>query len=428
MSSITKPGTPPPSTSTKPQLLFLGLGLLSFALLWAAPVALLVWVLGMFFGSIGIAEMLERTRGLAPTTYGGAFWLAVVVTVAVAALEVRAMIRGTESRSWAFRFITRPSTAYFALLMPTVLLVRLDTRGTDVPDILTTTLLLCCLGYVWFILPLGMAAVAWRLTWWMWQKGSGSSFAAGVLGMLGLSFATCTPLVCAVDDEEEPWPPAERAGEAFGRGFERARGQDAVDGSHTLMVELAEVLDEQKSITPSPSPSETYQTDSARFDGCVEDLFRGGTNSLREQKISSFTGQYFLDRSVAQDIVQDAILELCLRHARIGSEPFDNLAAVFNKKADDRRRNWHRGQGARNRCAVRLAGRYVDPRDLPAVESETFERAYCSLDEDERLILELSALDYEAGAIGEPLGLSAETVRQRKHRAIKKVRHLLQPH
>ncbi len=243
MSDLVKPADPSPSGDT-PHLVFLASGLVAFVILWAVPVAVLVWLSSMFFGSVGIAEALERTRGLAPTTYGGAFWLSVVITLVMVALEVRALLRGAPGRgSWLLRFITRPSTAYWVLILPTVLLVRVDTRGTDVPDILTTTLLLCCLGYVWFVLPLGVAAVAWRLTRWMWRKGAGSGFTSGVLGTLGLSFAMCTPVMCVVNDEDEPWAPVEEVGKAFDRGFDRASGQDAVDGSRTLMGALAEVLD-----------------------------------------------------------------------------------------------------------------------------------------------------------------------------------------
>lgn len=431
--SLTKPESPPTGASTKPQLLFLGLGLLSFALLWAVPVGLIVWVLGWFFGSVGIAEALERTRGLAPTTYGGAFWLAVVVTVTMGALEVRAMIRKQpERRSWLLRVITRPSTAYWVLIVPTVFLVRLDIRGTDIPDILTTTLLLCCLGYVWLILPLAMAAVSWRLTWWMWRKGSGSSFAAGVLGTLGLSFASCTPLVCVAEDEDEPVPAVERVGKAFDRGFDRANGQDAIDGSRALMGALAEVIENDRtsppSSAPAPTSTEKEQTNAVLFDECIAELVRGGKSSLRDRKISAFVSQHYLDRGSAEDIVQEAVLELCLRHARIGKEPYANVAAVFNTKADNRRMNWHRRQRVRDQCSVALAGFYSDPQDLPGSESAAFDRAYCSLDENERLILELSALGHEAGRIGEPLGLSSADVRQRKHRAIKKVRRLLQLH
>lgn len=428
--SLTKPEAPPASASTKPQLLFLGLGLLSFALLWAAPVALCVWVLGWFFGSVGIAEALERTRGLAPTTYGGAFWLAVVVTVVMAVLEVRAMIRKQpERRSWLLRFITRPSTAYFALILPTVLLVRLDVRGTDVPDILTTTLLLCCLGYVWFILPLAMAAVSWRVTWWMWRKGSGSSFAAGVLGMLGISFASCTPLMCVVEDDEEPAPSVERVGNAFDRGFDRAEGQDAIDGSRALMGALAEVIDNEPARSSRSSSDSTEvsseSTDKDLFGDCVTTLVSGGSSSHKEIQISIFIRRHGFDRITAEQIVQDAVLDLCLRHANPMKSPYANVAAVFNLRADSRRKNWLRNQSSRNRCVIRAQGFYDVPQDELTLESAALDRALCDLDGRDRRILELSALGHDSSTIGQLVGLSKDAVRQRKAQAIKRVRKQL---
>jgi DNA-directed RNA polymerase specialized sigma24 family protein len=440
--SITTPTGPSSDGSTTPHVVFLAFGLVAFAVLWALPVAVLVWLSGMFFGSVGIAEMLEGTRGLAPTTYGGAFWLAVVITLAMVALEVRTLIRGApEGRSWLLRFITRPSTAYFVLIMPTVLLVRLDTRGTDVPDILTTTLLLCCLGYVWFVLPLGMAAVAWRLTWWLWRKGTSSGFAAGVLGTLGLSFAMCTPVVCVANDEDEPFQPVERVTEAFGRGFDRAKGQDAIDGSRTLMSSLAEVSEsEPKALAPAPEvvkddrngfpffggSKATQQTDAELFEECIEEIFRGGTTSIRGMFLSSLVSRHSLDRAVAEDIVQDAALELCLRHARVGSEPYEKLATIFAKKVDSRLKNWYRYQDVRNRCVMSVVG-YYEPQEQSIEELMDFGRAYhCALAEEDRRILKLSTDGHDARSIGAPAGLSAEAVGQRKSRAIRTVRDLLQ--
>lgn len=442
--SLTKPTSLPPPPSTGPQLFFLGLGLLSFALLWAVPVAVLVWLSSMFFGSVGIAEALERTRGLAPTTYGGAFWLAVVITVAMVALEVRALVRGAPGRgSWLLRFITRPSTAYWVLIVPTWLLVRLDTRGTDVPDILTTTLLLCCLGYVWFVLPLGVAAVAWRLTWWLWRKGASSGFAAGVLGTFGLSFAMCTPVVCAVNDEDEPWPPVEKVGKAFDRGFDRAKGQDAVDGSRTLMGTLAEELDNGPKVqTPASEVAKddrkgfpfldgsaaTQQTDAELFDACIEDLFRGGATSIRGTSLSSLVYRHSLSRAAAEDIVQDAALELCLRHARVGSEPYEKLGTIFAKKIESRLKNQYRSHDVRDRCRVTVAGLYYEPRSLPVDELAAYDQALCTLDPEDREIIMRDVEGHESASIGAALGLSAEAVRQRKSRGIKKLRGLLQTH
>lgn len=428
--SLIKPTGQGSGPTNTPHLVFLALGLVAFAVLWALPVVVLVWLSGMGFGSVGIAEMLERTRGLAPTTYGGAFWLSVAITVTMVALEVRALVRGApEHRSWLLRFITRPSTAYWVLIGPTLLLVRIDTRGTDVPDILTTTLLLCCLGYVWFVLPLGVASVAWRLTWWMWRKGSASGFGSGLLGTLGLSFAVCTPVVCVVNDE--PPKPVAKVTKVLGHGFDRARGQDAIDGSRTFMSAIAEEVEPQAKTTSeaaSTPSTEAELTDAKLFDDCVKELLRGGESSLRNRKISVFVNRYYLDRGNAEDIVQEAVLELCLRHARIGREPYANVAAVFNMKADSRRLRWHQRQRVRDQCAVGLAGAYVGPQDLPAAESAAFDRAYCSLDEVEREILERDVLGQDSAEIGALLGLKPATVRQRKHRAIEKVLRLLQLH
>jgi DNA-directed RNA polymerase specialized sigma24 family protein len=422
----------PTATGTKRPLMFLAVGLLSFAILWAVPVALVVWLFGFAFGSVGIAELLERTRGLAPTTYGGAFWLAVTITVVMAVLEVRAMARKpTERPPFLIRFITRPSTAFIVLFFPTLLLVRLDIRGTDVPDIITTTLLLCCLGYIYFILPLALAAVSWRITRWMWRLGSSSSFAAGLLGMLGLAFASCTPLVCAVnDDDESPSPRLARIDDAIGRGFDELERQDAVDGSRAFMGALAEVIEnEPKRSPPSNSSSTTKDdVDKDRFGECVKELYRGHPNSLRNQKVSVFVLKHRLDQSTAEEIVDDAVLKLCTRHAIIGSEPYANLAAVFNLRADSRRKNWFRKQGNRNRCVTMAYGSAVTAEDPLTVESSAIDRALCSLDEADRRILELSAIDHEARWIGEQLGLSPEAVRQRKRRALESIRRLLQLH
>lgn len=394
MTSLTTPDSPPAGASTKPQLLFLGLGLLSFAVLWAAPVALAIWLLGWFFGSVGIAEALERTRGLAPTTYGGAFWLAVIITLAMVALEVRAMIRKDPARrSWLLRFITRPSTAYFPLIVPTVLLVRIDMRGTDVPDIITTTLLLCCLGYVWFILPLAMAAVSWRLTWWMWRKGSGSSFAAGVLGMLGLSFASCMPLVCVVDDDEhdEQWPMTDEVGKAFARGFDRAKGQDAIDGSRALMGALAEV--NEPSSTPTSETSKRYTTHE-----CMEKLVEpenGGPSRLTKV-IRKLRRDYENRRIEVEDLVYWKMIDICVDEPRRDDKKLFGLllAASRNGLADIYRHGEVEAKwkpvltGYRARCLIDASDEVEESYEDRQHRLVTAVEALATLHPDDRALLD----------------------------------------
>jgi len=325
----------PSGDSTTPNLVFLAFGLVSFALLWAVPAAVLVWLSSMSFGSVGIAELLESTRGLAPTTYGGAFWLAIVATVAMVALEARTLIRRAPERgSWLLRFITRPSTACTVLIVPTLVLVRVDTRGTDVPDIITTTLLLCCLGYVWFVLPLGIAAVAWRLTWWMWRKGVTSGFAAGVLGTIGFVFATCTPVVCAVNDEDDPLEPVAHVSKAFGRGFDRAKGQDAIDGSRTLMKTLAEVIDGE--VNPSPPNGTTETGGRYTTDECMEELVETENDgSSRLAKVIRKLRSAYPGLEI-EDVVYWKMIDICVDEPDRNDEDLFGLllAASRNGLAD----------------------------------------------------------------------------------------------
>lgn len=427
-SASSSPGAADASTAS--HLTFLVCGLIAFAVVCAAPTVLMTWVFTMIYGSIGVAELLERTRGLAPTTYGGAFWLAVTITVVMGGLEIRALLSKAKDRqSFFLRFITRPSTAYWVLIVPTVLLVRIDIKGTDVPDIITTTLLLCCLGYLWFILPLGLGAVAFRLTRWMWRMGTRSGFFAGALGMLGLAFASCVPVVCVVDDDE--WRPSARARKAFSRGMDEARGQDAIDGTRAFMGGLAEAYDGgPKALVAAPTavPEERQgfpllgdgDTDSERFGECMEKLQLGKPNSLRDKKIDVFVRQRGVSMIDAEQIVDRAMLELCVRHATVGGTPIDKLDVVFRLRAESRLKNWFRSRDRYRQCVTLLKAEPTDFEDPLAVESRAVDRALCELQEIDRRVLELSAMSRDDQEIGEVLGLTRANVRQRRRRALEK--------
>jgi DNA-directed RNA polymerase specialized sigma24 family protein len=425
------PPTDPPSAdrsvASGGQLAFLTFGLLLFVLLFALPMILLFWLVSAFIGSIGVAEALERTRGLAPTTYGGAFWLAVAFTGVMALLELRAIASAKKGAPGFLRsLLTRPSAGLFGLFVPTFFLVRADIKGTDVPDILTTTLLLCCLGYV----PLPLLAASWRLTRWMWKIGKNSGFASGALGTLGLAFATCVPLVCAGSDESPNDEASTAAFAAFERGIKDAEGKGPVDGSLALLTALAEDTTQDPPLQHAPASGIPWLGAGSkdRFDECIHTLHRDSdSKSARDQTIHYLVARG-TERDLAEQIVQEALLEVCLGHAK---GPYDDLKKRFRWLTHQRSKNEWRRRSFADSCMIAIQ-RDFEFGDDGALERHAdalaLNRALCELGDPDAAILRATADGYEAAEIGLSLNppLTAATVRKRRERARKILREQLQ--
>lgn len=416
------PAVRPRAGASGGQLRFLALSVVLFVLLGVVPVVVLLALAGALLGSLGIAELLEQSQGLAPTTYGWGFWLAVVFTVGMAVLEVRALLKGSKKEEGFFhRLLTRPSAALFLLFGPAIVLVRINAK-IDVPDILTTTLLLCCLGYVYFILPLAMVGWAFRLVRWMWHVGRTSGYASGAFGVLGLALATCLPTtLCAVEDLKPPISPAQER--ALSKGLQDADGKGGVDGSLALLTALA-TADAALSPAVPTSPAGGFWSgrgDKDLFDECIERLFKGGYRSVRDKQVSLFTSQG-MDRGLAEDVVQHAAIDICLHHAR---EPAEDLVRRFKKRSKDRRINEYRRQGVRDACAFTVKTSYYAGTPEPTLESGAVDDALCSLSEADREILRLFADDLDFKSIGQRLGMTADNARKRKERALAQLRKIL---
>lgn len=100
------------------QVLFLLLGLLLFLVLCALPIAAILWMGSAFLGSFGVAELLERTRGLAPDTFKLAFKGTLVFTGVMALVELGRIFGGPPAdRSWFGRLVTRPATGLLLLFI-----------------------------------------------------------------------------------------------------------------------------------------------------------------------------------------------------------------------------------------------------------------------------------------------------------------------
>jgi len=408
------PTEPNPSTASGGQLAWLGFGLGLGFFCFVLPAWFLVWLASTVFGTFGIAEFLERTRGLAATTYGGAFWLATAFTALMVLVELIAIFRPKEERPGCLvAILTRPSLALFFLAIPTWLLVKIDLGGTDVPDILTTFLLLVSLGYIFAILPIALFALCSRVTRSLWRIGKASGFRAGVFGTLGLALAAVMPLVCATQDSTDA---DDDAAEEFAAQLEHGvtvlEREGLPDGSLLLL----------KEITEAPGHSLPLRKPKDLFDECIEDLFRDP--QTMQKTINSLSRDKF-GYELAEQIAQETAIEVCLGHS---DRPLENVESRFVWLASQRRKNAWRHTNLVQRCRIAVEQHYYDPLPIsPEDHAQLLQlnRALCSLEKLDREVLKGSAMGFNATEIAAKLGISASAVRQRKKRALAKLRRLL---
>lgn len=411
------PTEPNPSTASGGQLAWLGFGLGLGFICFALPAWFLVWLASTVFGTIGIADLLEQTRGLAPTTYGGAFWLATAFTSLMVLVELFAIFRPKEERPGCLvAILTRPSLALFFLAIPTWLLVKIDMGGTDVPDILTTFLLLVSLGYIFVILPIALLALCCRVARSLWRFGKGSGFRSGVFGTLGIALATLLPLVCATHDPTEA---DDDEGEEIAAQLEHGAAvidrEGLPDGSLILL----------KEITEAPGHSLPRLKPKDLFDECIEDLFRDGDGRSHLRKTISDLASGGTDLDLAEQIAQETAIEVCLGHSK---SPFDNVESRFLWLARQRKKNHWRHTSVVQRCTIAVEQHFYDP--LPSsptdhVQQLQLNRALCSMEKLDREVLRDWAIGFNATEIAAKRGISASTVRQRKKRALAKLRRML---
>ncbi|WP_434419672.1 sigma-70 family RNA polymerase sigma factor [Nannocystis pusilla] len=395
---------------------WLAIGLVLMTGLGSIPVLLGAWFLATLFGVVLIAESLERTRGLAPTTYGGAFWLAVAFVAVLVALEIATWIpRGDSAQARGgclTALLTRPAVAAVVLLLPTILLVRWDLGGTDVPDIVTTTALLCLLGYGLFVLPLALTASAIRLGRWLWRLGSSSSFRSGLVAGIATVLAALLParLACAppdADEDDGAFPEVlVRGADVLGDQVHR-RG--LVDGSLDALTRAAEVIPGTSgpwSLPPALVPE--YQRDEFRH--CVRELAKSSSQRAANWLVANRRADY----ESANAVAYTTILRVCKVHLR---DPKGDLEGYYIRSV---KQNYTRDY---QRDPLRTCSSYEDRHgslDRTDVVID-MQRKLCQLGAQDREIV-LGALRGESSAaIGRALNMTAENVRQRLSRALKRI-------
>jgi DNA-directed RNA polymerase specialized sigma24 family protein len=443
LNAASEPASPPaPATVSAPtpipdqpgaspgQKIWMGLGLALLTGLGTLPLLLMVWVVGATLGVVVTAEALERTRGLAPSTFGGAFWLACAFIALLVVLELVTWFtprpEGPRPRGCLAALLTRPLVAVLLLFLPCVLLVRCDLGGTDVPDIITTTALLCVLGYGLFVLPIAFVSVALRLGRWLWRVGQRSSFrsglVAGVGAVLGALLPTC--LVCAPPDLEEDNPTA-RYVAAVQRSAEHISDEigrnGALDGSLAALTSAAtQIPGTTGPWKPLPLPPPL----DARLRTCVAQ-FTAANRRLAtvEQAARWLVTHRNADHDTANAVAYGTVFAVCRKHARAAVT--GDLDQYFWRSVKN---NYCKDLG-RNALAQCSSFDTLDARcdGLPSVSGDQLDAAIdlrarlCRLDEENRAIV---LRDFEGDTseqIGAARGLTAATVRKRLERSYKKM-------
>jgi hypothetical protein len=181
-----------PVSLSREILLAVGLGL--GALGAALPALALGWLVLALVVQTGTSEILERTGGLAPTTFGGGYWLSLGVNAGVLLwCAVRRLRR--QAAPW------RPLVALVVgVVLALWALVSIDACGlADVPDVLTTFALLGADALVQYLLPVALLVLLLQGALYAWRVGRASAHTArritAVAGCLGLAGLSATAMI-----------------------------------------------------------------------------------------------------------------------------------------------------------------------------------------------------------------------------------------
>lgn len=408
----------------------MGLGLTLLTGLGTLPVLLILWAFGATFGVVLIAEALERTRGLAPATFGGAFWLACGFVVLLVVLEIARWFAPKADkqarRGCLAALLTRPLVAVLLLFLPCILLVRCDLGGTDVPDILTTTALLCVLGYGLFVLPIAFVAVTLRLARWLWRFGQRSSFRSGLIAGVGVVVGAVLPtcMVCTPPDHD-----ADDPNEPFTQIFERGIGHlvDEIDRKGLMEGSLSGLADASTLIPGTTGPWKLPLQEppiESRLRSCVERLTAATHRAATVDRATRYLiSTHRTDHDTANAVAYGTVFAVCRRHARqpVTGDLDDYFwRSVINNYCKDLGRNALAQCSAFDTLDARCDG-------LPSLSGGQLDAAIdlrarlCRLDERDRDIV---LRDFEGQAshqIAADLGMTPANVRKRIERAYKKM-------
>lgn len=199
------------------------------------PAIAFFWMLTVSLTSTVTAEALQRTGGLRPTTFGGGYWLAMGVNVIVVLWSVVRRLRG-QPAPW--KPLAVLAITYLVLIWVAVFPDLFTTL--DIPDVLTTFVLLGADGMMGYVFPVVLLVLLLRGMWHLWRIGQRSSVAAQRIGIAAV-FLGLGCLTLGIGLAIVPLEP--RSFRAASRGFVDSLAGTGVEGELQAYSTLSEDLE-----------------------------------------------------------------------------------------------------------------------------------------------------------------------------------------
>lgn len=343
-------------------------------LLFGVPLLIGIWLTAGGVATVYGAWLLLETEGLSPTTYGGAFWLALAMSLLGigGGIFLRFRWRKGQGRKWR-KFFVRPSISLFlGLALPAGALSVIEMSGTNLPDTVTTAFILGAIGYVWFLLPFACARGLWWAIWGVRRRAGRSQFAAGLTaGLAPLSGLATTAMallmgVFAWSATAHPfldYDSQHSTSLVSVIAQELDRSGNPVDGSLYALSTLGSATDkaledvdtddqneeagnssdgevaEAASAASAPSPPALAATAQRQrrnpVTDCVEELqapeeFSGPPYEAAKRRVSRSLN--WIDSGGAEDIAWDVLVDVCQRHAE---KNYRHLPKVYNRSVSN---------------------------------------------------------------------------------------------
>lgn len=415
---------PPRATLDGRRRALLGLTVFAMTVLWAAPLALGLWLMALIFAPGVSGELLEASDGLRPTTFGGAVWIAAAALLMALVAGMRRALRRYRDPEVRRGLVGRPGLVLTVGATMTALgLVGWESTGTDLPDTMVAAAIVLATAAWLAVLPVQLGALVWRTGRRAWRSRHAGPYRAGLWTGLtaGLALASALnwPFVWPVDgDRTLNDLLGDQIELVLDSVFDAAEHASSDEGVAAVRTTLA-VTSERLYISSS---SGFAAMATGRFESCVHELMGGDDGrSRRDIAIRRLMGSG-TSPTTAQDIAQDAVIAACEAYAE---GRVREIAPWFNKVVNNMARDEYRRWG-RRACQIEARpSTGFQPSPDHALYLQQVRAAMCSLETADQHVLELVAEGFAASEVAERLEISHAAARKRISRARRRLKRAL---